>query len=198
MTGATGQSSGDVITAALLQITQQAERLAVLEQREATHHSETATAQKALHDSLSHLDEQTAAIANQLTDFLAGHETSTNVDDKNGRARAPRWWQLDGDERDKAVARLRAWVDQVYRPSYGHLAAALAPCWEQHPLCLFGLHWLMELWSALYLNSGGGTSTFASQAEWQTRLLPALAEQMRVETSRCRHGTPGRQFARAS
>jgi hypothetical protein len=27
----------------------------------------------------------------------------------------------------------------------------------------------------------------ASQAEWQTRLLPALAEQMYLETSRCQH-----------
>jgi hypothetical protein len=199
MTGAAGQSAGDVITAVLLQIMQQAERLAALEQREASHRGETAAAQEALRDSLSRLDQQITAIADRLTDFIARGETASEVDDEHGVwVQAPRWWRLDGEEREKAIARLRAWVEQVYRPSYGHLAAALGPCWAQHPLCLFGLHWLMELWSALYLKGGGGTSTLASQAEWQTRLLPALAEQMRVETSRCRHGIPGRQFASAS
>lgn len=187
MAGATRSSGSDVITAALLQITQQAERLAILELREATHHGETATALNALCDSLSHLDQQIAAIADRLSEVIAGRETVTDVDDEHRRARAPRWWRLAGDEREQAVARLRAWVEQVYRPNYGHPAAALGPCWEQHPLCLFGLHWLMELWSVLYLSGEGGTSTLASQAEWQTRLLPALAEQMHVETSRCRH-----------
>jgi hypothetical protein len=187
MIGATGQSGGDVITALLLQVTQQAERLDTLEQREASHHGETAAALTALHDSLSCLDQQMVAVADRLTEVVGRHETASDAGDEHKRARAPRWWRLDGDERDHAVARLRAWVEQVYRPSYGHLAAALGPCWEQHPLCLLGLHWLMELWSALYLTSQSKTATFASQAEWQTRLLPALAEQMRVETSRCRH-----------
>ena len=197
--GGEGQSGGDVITAALLQITQLAERLAILEQRETNHHSEIATSQRALHDSLSRLDQQIAAITDRLTGFIAESQTASDLGDEHGtRAQTPRWWLLDGDEREKAVARLRAWVEQVYRPSYGHLATALGPCWEQHPLCLFGLYWLMELWSVLYLKGGGGTSTLASQAEWQTRLLPALAEQMRVETSRCRHARQGRQFASVS
>jgi hypothetical protein len=46
----------------------------------------------------------------------------------------------------------------------------------------------MEIWSALYLNTERQTSTLASQAEWQTRLLPALAEQIYLETTRCEHG----------
>jgi hypothetical protein len=33
---------------------------------------------------------------------------------------APRWWQLEGDERREAVGRLADWVDTVFRPSYGH------------------------------------------------------------------------------
>jgi hypothetical protein len=86
---------------------------------------------------------------------------------------------------------LRAWVEQVYRPSYGHLADALGSCWDQHPLCLFGLDWLMELWSALYLTPERDTAGLASQAEWQIRLLPALAEQMNLETRRCQHRQPG-------
>ena len=45
----------------------------------------------------------------------------------------------------------------------------------------------MELWSLLYLAPDRTTATVASQAEWQTRLLPALAEQMYLETTRCQH-----------
>ena len=44
-----------------------------------------------------------------------------------------------------------AWVDQVYRPGYGHLAATLAPCWTSHDLCLYALDILSDLWSVLYL-----------------------------------------------
>jgi hypothetical protein len=103
---------------------------------------------------------------------------------------APRWWKLDETEREEALARLRAWVEQIYRPGYGHLSATLAPCWDQHPLCLYGLDWLMELWSALYLISQRTTGNLASQAEWQTRLLPALAEQLHLETTCCEHARP--------
>ena len=45
----------------------------------------------------------------------------------------------------------------------------------------------MELWSLLYLVPERTAGTVASQAEWQTRLLPALAEQMYLETTRCQH-----------
>jgi hypothetical protein len=99
----------------------------------------------------------------------------------------PRWWKLDGPERDEALARLRAWVEQIYRPGYGHISARLGVCWELHPLCLYGLEWVMELWSTLYLTGKRPASALASQAEWQTRLLPALAEQLNLETTRCRH-----------
>jgi hypothetical protein len=204
---------GDVVTAALLQITQHAERLAVLDQREAAHYQEIAarltdlasqltetsdridgvhdlaTRQAALLDTLNGLDQQVSALAARLSDIPA----TGNHDEESEPyqpAAAARWWKLDGAERDQALARLRAWVDQVYRPGYGHLASALGPCWEQHPLCLYGLDWLMELWSALYLPTERRTAVLASQAEWQTRLLPALAEQMYLETTRCQHAAP--------
>ncbi len=50
----------------------------------------------------------------------------------------------------------------------------------------------MELWSALYLGPERKPSALASQAEWQTRLLPALAEQLHQETTRCEHDRPAR------
>ncbi len=100
---------------------------------------------------------------------------------------APRWWLLQGEERQAAIARLAAWVDQVFRPCYGTLAASLAPCWPQHPLALFVLDWLSELHGVLYLQPRRSASMLAGQAEWQTRLLPAAAEQIARETSGCSH-----------
>ena len=100
---------------------------------------------------------------------------------------APRLWSTDEPDRDAAIPRLRAWVEQVYRPGYGHLAAALASCWHQHQLCLYTLDWLSELWSVLYLQPSRTAGTLAGQAEWQTRLLAAAADQMARETRRCAH-----------
>ncbi len=217
---AAGHDAWDALTAALLQITQHAERLAVLDEREATHYLEiaarlaelgrqladttdsvsgihaTADRQAAILDSLDGLDQQVAALATQLTDLTPTRGHGDHGEDGSYQpAPTARWWKLTGDERDQALARLRAWVEQIYRPGYGHLAAALGPCWDQHPLCLYGLDWLMELWSLLYLAADRTAGTIASQAEWQTRLLPALAEQMYLETTRCPHAQqpPSRQ-----
>jgi hypothetical protein len=194
----------------MLQITQHAERLALLDQREATHFRETAerladiartlaevsgqvsdvhdmaARQSALLDTLDGLDKQVATLATRLTAMPDSRSDADRADEYQP-APAPRWWKLDGRDREEALARLGAWVEQIYRPGYGHLAAGLGPCWDQHPLCLYGLDWLMELWSLLYLAPDRFAGTIASQAEWQTRLLPALAEQMYLETTRCPH-----------
>jgi uncharacterized coiled-coil protein SlyX len=200
----------DVITGIMLQITQHAERLALLDQREAGHCREMtnrldelmqqlaenrgqvdaihdlAARQAALLETLNSLDQQVSALATRLTKMTAAASQDKN-DETYQPPPAPRWWNLNETERDKAISRLRAWVEQIYRPGYGHLAAALGTCWDLHPLCLYGLDWLMELWSALYLAPERETPTLASQAEWQTRLLPALAEQFHIETTRCDH-----------
>jgi hypothetical protein len=161
----------DVVTGLMLQLTQHAERLALL-------------------------DQQVAALASQLSQLASAGNRDEGGDAYRPKP-VPQWWKLEGTERDKALNRLRAWVEQVYRPGYGHLAATLAPCWDQHLLCLYGLDWLMELWSALYLTDERKPSTLASQAEWQIRVLPALAEQLRLETANCERGHltrgPGRQ-----
>jgi hypothetical protein len=201
---------GDLITGVMLQITQHAERLALLDQREATHFRETAerladiartlaelsdqvgdvhdvtARQTALLDTLDGLDKQVATLTARLTE-MTGNRGDADGADEYQPVPAPRWWKLNERDREEALARLRAWVEQIYRPGYGHLAAALGPCWDQHPLCLYGLDWLMELWSVLYLTAERGPSALASQAEWQTRLLPALAEQLYLETTRCQH-----------
>lgn len=180
--------NGDALTAVILRITELAERLAILEDREASTTGQVAVVvgnQERLLDSLGDLNKQVAAIAAKLQQAHAERGSDTGNRDVHGDP--PHWWRLEGDDRKRAVARLRAWIDQVYRPGYGYVAASLAPCWDQHPLCIFGLHWLMELWSELYITGPKQIPDYASQAEWQTRLLPALAEQIRLETSRCQH-----------
>jgi len=213
--------SGDGLAAALIQISAHAERISGLDTREASHYRDivarlrdlateaasmgtringigtTLAGQAAIIASLDGLDDQVAALARQLTQIAA----ASDGDDEDKDARyyrpvpPPRWWKLTGPEREEALGRLRAWVEQIYRPSYGQMAAMLPPCWESHPLCLHMLDWLSELWSVLYLTSRRNGGTLAAQGEWQTRLLPAAAEQMALESTSCQHaaGTTRRQ-----
>ena len=78
-------------------------------------------------------------------------------------------------------------MQQVYQPGYGHLAATLGPCWTSHDLCLYGLDIAAELWSLLYLQPARTPALVSAQAEYQARILPALADQLRLETSHCGH-----------
>src|SRR6478752_3573716 len=82
---------------------------------------------------------------------------------------------------------LAAHAEQIYRPGYGHLAAGLGPCWPAHDLCLYGLDIAAELWSVLYLQPARSPALVSAQAEYQARILPALADQLRTETNRCGH-----------
>ena len=156
----------DVVTGLMLQITQYAERLALLDQRETRTSPRINRRLDELARPLTETVERADAVNNlggngsppenprrprpagcctcrALTDMTAGN--SSEGDQAYKPAPAPRWWNLDGTERDEALNRMRAWVEQIFRPGYGHLAASLGPCWDQHPLCLYGLDWLMEL-----------------------------------------------------
>ena len=104
------------------------------------------------------------------------------------------WWSIKADGRRKAVEHLRSWVDHVYRPHYGHLAAMLAACWADHELCLVDLDWLSELHSRC-TSTSGHRHILTAQAEYHTRILPASAELMRAETSKCPHRPPQRTAA---
>jgi hypothetical protein len=197
-----GASEPEGITAVLLQLADLGQKLAALDQRQASdsrHLQERVAALAAVVTDLkgaaaSHaealaalgsLERRIAALAQQPRDGSAASE----ADESRGYEppAAPRWWKLDRPERDQAIAKLRAWVEQVYRPGYGHLASGLGECWEQHPLCLYVLDWLSELWSVLYLRPGRTAGTLAGQAEWHTRLLTAAAGQLARETKGCRH-----------
>jgi hypothetical protein len=90
------------------------------------------------------------------------------------------------------TAGLEDWVERVYRPGYGHLAV-LGPCWQEHQLCLYGLDILRDLWTALYDNpdpdADPGPELVSARAEYQARILPAIAAQLAAETTHCGHPT---------
>ncbi len=189
------------LAAALLQLAALTAKLADLDHRESSHVGEIReriTALTALANGMkATLDDQAQILAalrgpNEQALGLALGPTDLNPgDDTEPRtyrpSASPPFWKLDGQARDQAITRLRAWVEQVYRPGYGWVSASLGECWEQHRLCLYVLDWLSELWSVLYLQDKRTTGMLAGQAEWQTRLLTAAAEQMARETTRCTH-----------
>jgi hypothetical protein len=190
------------LTAALIQISGHAELIAALDSRyeqladtlsevaaqaaAANAGTDGGAAQASILANLDALERQVAALAGRLANIAADEEDTADA----GGYRPvppPRWWKITGPEREDALGRLRAWVNHVYLPSYGVLAGLLPPCWEEHPLCLNALDWLSELWSVLYLAAERTPEILAAQAEWQTRLLPAAADQMALDADGCQH-----------
>jgi hypothetical protein len=59
---------------------------------------------------------------------------------------------------------------------------------QRHDLLRLPLNQVARIASQIggEVNLHPGT-VLASQAEWQTRLLPALADQLHIETTRCQH-----------
>ena len=141
-------------------------------------------------EQLTQLDAREAAHYTAITALLTGLTAQPGPGEDPGGYQPgppPPWWKLPPDDRREPIARLRAWVEQVYQPGYGHLAATLGPCWHAHDLCLYGLDILAELWSVLYLQPRRTPALLTAQAEYQARILPALAGQLRLETAHCGH-----------
>lgn len=193
----------------MLRLTEFAEKLGALTTREGEHYArftrqlgelaETVTAARTqleghgeILSALEGLDEQVLQLARAVAALTEGDED----DGDSGQAPykpapAARWWHLEGDERDEAIARLRAWVRDIYAPGYGHLAAALPQCWAEHVLILYSLDVLAELWMTLFLQPKRSMAALAGQAEFQTRILPLYVAQMAAEAKGCGHGAPG-------
>jgi hypothetical protein len=128
------------------------------------------------------------AIAERDTKFTELWALVQDLLPENGGAGAPvptpRWHVLEGQERAAAVARLASWVKAVYRPVYGHLAGGLGDCWPEHPLALVIIDHLSETWTQLF-ERPRTQRILSLQTEFQARILPVLAEQLRAETARC-------------
>lgn len=106
---------------------------------------------------------------------------------------APLYWQSDHEQTIDTVARLRGWVDEVYRPGFGHLSRELAECWDLHPLCVAYLDVLYEAWCLLYVPPRDPKMVFA-QLDWLTRPLLQAVEVVAKETRECLrmgHREPG-------
>jgi hypothetical protein len=98
-----------------------------------------------------------------------------------------RLWELDDAGRAEVINYLREWVDKIYRPAFGHIAAKLPPCWEEHWLCITVIDVLSELHKVLWMQPVRLAGTLSGQAEFLTRLAPALAELMAAERKGCDH-----------
>jgi hypothetical protein len=180
--------------AILLQIAGQREQIAALERLAAdlTVKLTALKGQLTQHGrALSTLQELQRAVQ-QLSEQLS-QQTRPTVDGEDEEEYTPTpvvpWWRLlpdpaGAEARAEAVGRLQSWVEQVYRPLYGHLAQ-LGDCWTAHPLALTILDWLSELWSVLYLNTGRTARQVGQQAELGTRILPAAAALLAAETRNC-------------
>ena len=190
--------TADPLTAVLDQLAAHGEHLSQLDTREAGHFtaiSERIAELAGLITTMGRtLQDDTAAMARlealdrQVTELAAQlGGPGADGEDRYQPGPAPAWQSLTPAERQPAVAMLRAWVEQVYRPGYGHLAATLGPCWERHDLCLYGLDILSQLWSALYLQPARSSALLSAQAEYQARILPTLAGQLMAETTGCDH-----------
>jgi hypothetical protein len=190
--------TGDLFTAALDQLAACREQLTGLDAREARHFAsvvEQLTQVAGLLTTLGRAlaDDTTALVRIEALEHKVD-DLAASLADNLGRYQptsAPAWCSLTGTERQEATAPLRAWVTQVYRPGYGHLAATLGPCWEAHDLCLYGLDILAQLWQVLYLQPDRSSGLLSAQAEYQARILPAIAAQMMAETTSCGHDQAG-------
>ena len=131
-------SGTDPITAIVDQLAAHADQLTRLDTRQADHHTTVSGRLAELTDQATALgrviEEHAAALTRLTATRQAGPDGDGYCPDP-----APAWWKLTADDRHEPVTRLRAWVEQVYRPGYGHLAAGLGPCWPSHDLCLYGL-----------------------------------------------------------
>jgi hypothetical protein len=176
--------TGTALANVVLQLTETADKLAALERLVATLGADIRQ-QADRTARLQVLENALAALTARVAEVLPDEQGAARV---YAPRPAPRWWNLSGQARQAEIGRLRGFVEQVYRPGFGHLAARLRPCWEHHDLCLYCLDIAAELHAVLYLQSRRSISLLNGQAEYATRVLPALADLMTAESrSGCQH-----------
>jgi hypothetical protein len=180
----------DPVTAALDQLAAHHERIAGLDRREADHFSAIGGRLTEISDLVAGIGRIVQGHQRTLAELTDSPPADRDADEDLAHP-TPKWWKLPAEQRREPLSRIGAWVEQIYRPGYGHLAATLGPCWKAHDLCLYGLDILAELWSVLYLQEQRSPGLLSAQAEYQARILPALSAQFMAETTRCGHSVPG-------
>ena len=179
--------TGTALQNVVLQLTETAGKLAALERLVATLGADI-RGQADRTARLQVLEDALATLTARVAEVLPDEQGTARV---YAPRPAPRWWNLSGSAREAEIGRLRGFVEHVYRPGFGHLAARLRPCWESHDLCLYCLDIAAELHAVLYLQSRRTVPLLNGQAEYATRVLPALADLMSTETrSGCQHHAP--------
>jgi hypothetical protein len=179
--------TGDAIPNLVLQLAETADKVAALE-RLVTDLGADIRQQAERTARLQALEEALAALTARVAEVLPDEQGSPRTYLPRP---APRWWKLTGQAREAEIGRLRGFVEHVYRPGFGHLAARLRPCWASHDLCLYCLDIAAELHAVLYLQARRTISLLNGQAEYATRVLPALADLMAAETrTGCQHTAP--------
>ncbi len=184
------------VPAVLLRLQQLAEQFGRLDERESEHYRDVSAAMTGLGGDLDKRRGTGVSHGKVLVDLDAkltelSDAVKSLLPPEPGPLYHPgpavRWWDPDlpAGDREKAMARLRGWVEVIFRGQYGHLGAKLGSCWEQHPLCLIELDWASELWRVLYKRATRSAGIVNSQAEYGTRILPALADQRPAETNGC-------------
>lgn len=139
---------------------------------------------------------ESTALMTRLSSQLATAPAKPGRGDTPGKGEeyqpepGPPWWRAGDPDAGIAcastTARLRDWVHDIYRPVYGHLAARLPACWDQHPLCLAILDVLHEAWCLLYLpGTERDARTVLAQLDWLTRPLIQATDIMAADTRSC-------------
>lgn len=142
------------------------------------------------------LSQMSSRIA-ELNDRARRRGASGGDDEPYVVNQAPPWWEPGQERTAETTARLRDWVEEVYRPGFGYLGRMLGECWDRHPLCVACLDTLHEAWCLLYIPPRDPKMVFA-QLDWLTRPLLQAAEVMAAETRPCLqrgHRAPGEQVA---
>jgi hypothetical protein len=98
-----------------------------------------------------------------------------------------RWHELDEAGRAEAVARIRAWVDTVYRQQFPR-AGDIAPCWADHPVCVVLLDVLSQLHAALYHGTKRSWGLVHNQAELYVRFGREITALVHDELAGCKYG----------
>jgi len=193
---------GDGLAAALMQLAELSRLIGQVDGREADHFVTIRARLREMGAQLATITEVAEVVA-VVSQTVAGIEDRVEaLEDPGPEGKgyvpipAPRWFELQGDDRAEAITRLRSWVETVFRPGMGKPGGQLPACWAEHEFCLYQMDVLSELYSVLWLQPRRSASMLSGQADWLTRLLPAIADLMAREAAGCEHSLAASRAAR--